>query len=61
LTVNIRGGAKIVKRTAQNHKDKVAKYLNQLKFGRNAKVSRAKYCSTMVYATNCDRICEKGP
>ena len=28
LTVNIRGGAKIVKRTALNHKDKFAKYLN---------------------------------
>ena len=52
LTVNIRAGAKIVKRTVQNHKDKVAKYLNQPKFGRNAKVSHAKYCSTMVYATN---------
>ena len=28
LTVNMRGGAKIVKRTAKNHKDKVAKYLH---------------------------------
>lgn len=52
LIVRIRGGAKIVKRTAQNHKEKVTKYLNQPQFGRNAKVSHAKYCSTMVYATN---------
>ena len=37
--VNTGGGAKIVKRTAQNCKDKVTKYFNQPNFGKKSKVS----------------------